>query len=65
MTLKLYSVDFRPMFPVPSGLIILASNEEEARDIANETLGQYGLKVRSIESLPMERGVVFYQSGEY
>jgi hypothetical protein len=63
MNLKLYEVDFDPMWPVPSGLIILAPNMERAREIANETI--LHTKPRHIKELPMVEGVVLYLSGEY
>lgn len=61
--LNLYSADFTPMWPVPSGLIILAPTIERAIEIANDTVKH--TDVRSIKLLPMEEGVVFYESGNY
>ena len=62
--MKLYSVDFEPMWPVGGGLIVLAIDEAQAHEIACDTIthveGPY-----KITELPMEVGVVFYESGNY
>lgn len=41
--MKLFNVNFSPHYPVPSGLIIAATSEDQARDIAWETLEDNGL----------------------
>ena len=63
--LKLYQIEFKPMFPVPSGLIILAKSKKDALRIAGETIkhddGELG-----ITQIKMDKSkVVFYKSGDY
>lgn len=36
--MKIYSIDFAPMWPVPSCLIIAAENETNALKLAEETI---------------------------
>ena len=62
--MKVYKVDFTPVWPVPSGLIINAKNIREAKKIAKETIKHTtDFEVREINI--KESGVVFYESGEY
>lgn len=61
--MKLYKAEFDPMYPVPSGLIILAESDEQAWEIARETVKH--TKVRFLEEIPMAPGVVFYENGDY
>ena len=62
--LKLYKIDFEPMYPVPSGLIILARTNKEAMEIAKETIAHTKpIKATIIKSDKL--GVVFYESGDY
>jgi len=70
--MKLFNVNFSPHYPVPSGLIIAATSEDQARDIAWETLEDEGLAHKnSMESLEIqeikveEPGVIFFESGMY
>ena len=63
--MKIYTIDFSPMWPVPSGLVILAENEEQALEIAKETVKHTEvrgiLEVHEID----EPKVIFYESGDY
>ena len=62
--LKLYSVQFDSLYPVPSGLIILAIDEEQAMNIASETVKHTHVKsVTEIDN--QEPRVVFFASGDY
>lgn len=70
--MKLFNVNFSPHYPVPSGLIIAATSEDQARDIAWETLEDSGLGHKnSKEFLEIqeikadEPGVIFFESGMY
>jgi hypothetical protein len=62
--LNIYSVEFTSMWPVPSGLIILARTEEEAMKIAKDTIKHTEpIKATLIKAdIPK---VVFYESGDY
>jgi histidinol dehydrogenase len=57
--MKLYQIEFKGMWPVPSGLIILADDEAQAHSIACDTITHVEGPYRVTE-LPMEVGVVFY-----
>lgn len=62
--LKLYQVDFTPICPVPYGLIILANTDDQALQIAKETIKHTEPKL--VKQLPIEEsGVVLYLSGDY
>ena len=64
MKLKLYSVDFNPMYPVPSGLIILAHSKVEALEIAAEAIKHD--KPLGIKEIEIDKSkIVFYESGDY
>lgn len=62
--MKIYQVDFEPMYPVPYGLIIAAENEIQAVSIAMKELN--GLQFRSIGELDISKpGVLFFENGDY
>lgn len=62
--MKIYKVDFNPIYPVPSGLILCAKDEKEAIDIARKTITH--TQVLGIEELDIkESKVLFYESGDY
>ena len=64
MKLRLWNVDFEPMYPVGSCLILLAYDEEEAKRIASMTIRH--TSVFTVEEIPMfAPSVVIYQSGDY
>lgn len=61
--MRLYKAEFDPMYPVPSGLIILAEDEGQAWKIAKETVKH--TEVKALEEISMQSGVVYYESGDY
>ena len=64
MKMKIYKVDFSPMWPVPSGLIIAAPSMEMARIMAENTIKH--TKQFSVEEVSViEPSVIFYESGDY
>lgn len=63
--MKLYTIDFIPMWPVPCGLVILANNEQEALELARETVSHTEVRgVLKVQELDKPK-VVFYESGDY
>lgn len=63
--MKLYTIDFDPMWPVPCGLVILANNEQEALELARETVSHTEVRgVLKVQELDKPK-VVFYESGDY
>jgi flagellar hook protein FlgE len=61
--LSVYTVDFEGVWPVGNGLVILAHDEEEANDIARNTIKhstQFTVKRHAYHA-----GVVLYLSGDY
>jgi hypothetical protein len=64
MKLKLWDVDFEPMYPVGGCLIILAYDEAEAKRIASMTIKH--TTVFTVKEIAMDKpSVVVYQSGYY
>lgn len=64
--MKLYEVDFKPKYPVSSGLIILAENKEECLKLAKEVVLHTDVKIEDIEEVNMDKSkIVFYESGDY
>lgn len=62
--MKIYKVDFTPMWPVPCGLIIAAHTAQEASDIASKTVTH--TKMLTIKEVDItEPCVIFYESGDY
>ena len=62
--LKIYEISFNPMWPVPSGLIILARTNAEAMKIASETIKHTEPEKATLIKSDVA-GVVFYESGDY
>lgn len=63
--MKLYTIDFDPMWPVPCGLVILANNKQEALELARETVNHTGVRgVLKVQKLNKPK-VIFYESGDY
>jgi hypothetical protein len=63
--MRLYTIDFSPMWPVPCGLVILANNEEEALELARETVKHTEVRgILTVQELDKPR-VILYESGEY
>ena len=61
--LKVYKVDFKPIFPVGSCLIILAKDKRKATKIAKETIVH--TSEFTVELHPSKEGVVIYMDGDY
>ncbi len=60
--LKLYSVDFEPMYPVGCHLFLYAKDIGAAVALTKETVLT---KVKSIKEVPYKEGIVSYDSGDY
>lgn len=62
--MRIFEVDFEPVYGVPSGLIIAAPSLSEAKKIAKKTL--IHTNARSIKEVNIEKPcVIFYESGDY
>jgi len=62
--MKIFKIEFEPMWAVPHGLIIAALDETQARDIANVTVTH--TDVKEISEVNIDKPcVVFYESGNY
>lgn len=62
--LKIFTVDFPPVWPVGCGLVIAAKDKEEAEQIAKTTIkhtGEFTVKECDLSS----SCVLFYESGDY
>lgn len=63
--MKLYTIDFDPMWPVPCGLVILAESEEQALELAREKVRHTEVRgILKVQELDQPK-VVFYESGDY
>lgn len=62
--LKIYEIDFVPMWPVPCGLIVLAETKAKAMKIAKETIKHTSPKGAKLIKSDTAK-VIFYESGEY
>lgn len=64
--MKIFSVNFEPVWAVPSGCIIAAKNKEEALEIAKKTISHRVVTEKDIEEVDIKKPcVIFYESGEY
>ena len=62
--MNIYKVNFNPMYPVPSGLLILANNDIEAFELAKDVIKHD--KPREIKLIKQDKPkVIFYESGDY
>lgn len=62
--MKLYKVDFDPLWPIGSALVILANNFEEAFTIAAKTISHTpDFKVEEVDM--SKSGVVVFLDGNY
>ena len=62
--MNIYKVEFKPMWPVPYGLIVCAETIGEAYRIAEDTVAH--THIESVELVNTdEAGVIFYESGDY
>jgi hypothetical protein len=62
--MRIYKVEFEPMWPVPYGLIIAAHGIDECDKIARKTIihtKEFTIKEVDI----IEPCVIFYESGDY
>lgn len=62
---KIYEIEFKPMWPVPSGLIILAKTNKEAMKIAAKTLGHFTKPEKATLIKSDKSKVIFFEDGEY
>lgn len=62
--MKLYEIEFTPMYPVPSGLIILAKNKKNALKIA-ETILTHTKPTKATLIEDNYEKVIFFESGDY
>jgi len=62
--MKIFEVDFTPLWPVGGCLIIAANNIEEATEIAKKTITH--TQVKEVREIAInEPKVIIYQSGDY
>jgi predicted O-methyltransferase YrrM len=63
--MKIYIIDFDPKWHVPSGLVVLAESEEQALEIAKETVKHTDVR-GIVEVYEVDKpGVIFYEDGDY
>jgi len=62
--MKIYTVDFEPMWPVGCCLVIQARSVEEATEIAKETITHTDVFTVT-QHVDKKPGVVVYISGDY
>ena len=62
--LKLYKIEFNPMYPVPSGLIVLAKSNRQAMKIAKVALVHVN-PIKAIFIKADKPKIVFFESGDY
>ncbi len=60
--LNVYTVEFRPVWPVGGCLVIMAKDKAEAEAIAAKTIKH--TKEFTVTKHPNKSGVVVYQSGD-
>lgn len=67
--IRIFQIEFTPLWPVPHGLIIAASTEEEAFNIAISELENAGIDTSEgveINEIIIEMPtVLFFESGNY
>ena len=62
--MKLFKVDFEPVYSVGCCLVLLAKSEKKAAEIASNTI--LHTSKFSVEEIPMDKPrVVVYQNGDY
>lgn len=62
--MKIFNVEFKPMYPVGCCLLIAAETIEEATEIAKEELA--GTKLISIEEIGIDKPkVLIFMDGDY
>jgi hypothetical protein len=64
--MKLFTVDFDPVWPVPCALVILAHDMDEAERIALSAIKhEQSEPIKITEHDINKPGVVLYESGDY
>lgn len=64
--LKIYRVEFEPLYPVGGCLVLAAIDQEQAEELAVKTLSRDGIiKFVVNEVTPTEPGIIEYLSGNY
>ena len=62
--MKLFVIDFEPVYPVGSGLVILAKDSKEAAEIARKTISH--TDKFTLGEVPMDKSmVIFFDDGDY
>lgn len=74
--MNIYEVAFEPIYPVPSGFVIMADNENQALVFATDYLLDKGMSIENVKVTQMDFGtmkitgldkpqVIFFESGDY
>lgn len=74
--MNIYEVGFESLYPVPSGFVIMASNESEALAFATDYLSDKSTSTENVSVTQMDFGamkitgldqpqVIFFESGDY
>ena len=74
--MDIYEVAFEPIYPVPSGFLLMANNEVQALDFAINYLSGKGMSIENVSVSQMDFGamkitgldkpqVIFFESGDY
>ena len=74
--MNIYEVGFEPLYPVPSGFVIMASNEAEALAFAIQYLSDKSMSIENVSVFELQFGamkitgldkpqVIFFESGDY
>lgn len=65
--MKLFEVNFKPMWPVPSGLIIKAKDIGQAYRLAVQTVTHTRVERSDIKEIELsdDAQVIFYEPGDY
>ena len=74
--MNIYEVAFEPIYPVPSGFLLMANNEVQALDFAINYLSGKGMSIENVKVTQMDFGamkitgvdkpqVIFFESGDY
>lgn len=62
--MKLFKIDFKPVYPIGGCLVLLAESVSKAAEIASNTI-MHTSKF-SVEEIPMGKSrIVVYRSGDY
>ena len=64
--MKLYDVDFKPMYPVGGCCIILAKDIDEAFEMAKKEITHTKIKIEDITEMELDESkIICYLSGDY